>query len=137
MANKLVIRKHFQPFKPTLRPENNDSKTRPNMALSLRQIMNKHGVGGIFANGKEPLYYGDVEMPTLEKMDLADVRILQEQIEEKIALARAKQLEAKDKKDRSDREKQVEELAEKKAQELLSRKRFTDPKDKGDPEPNK
>lgn len=100
--------------------------TTPNLAMSIRTILNKHGLGGVFPQGKEPIYEGNVIVPRIETMDLADVKILQEQIEERIALQRKAELDAKDaakrKADKEAYDKHVEEAAKK----LAEKKRFKD-----------
>lgn len=124
----------FYPRK--LEPENNVGKTVPDMSLTIRQILNKHGVGGIFSNGKTPIYLGDVELPNIEMMELADIKVLEEQVMERIAIRRKEELEAKEAEIKRRKEAEVDRLAQQKMEEYLTRKRFVDKGTTPTPNPN-
>lgn len=105
-------------------PERLIGDTVPDKSMSLREILDRHKRGFTFADGKVPIYTGEIELPDLNTMDLSDVQILKEQVEERIAQDTARRREEEDKKRKEAREKEIDAAADRKLEERMAKKRF-------------
>lgn len=72
---------------PKTRYEKNIGKslTRQGDSLSVETIYKRFAAGMTVTGAKEALYYGDVVMPNLRKMDFSQIQDMQNEIRERIA----------------------------------------------------
>lgn len=64
-------------------PYENKSKTQPNMALSVKEILNKYAQGGRI-NAVPGVYTGEDLLPDIRRMDMVDIDDLKAQNDHKI-----------------------------------------------------
>lgn len=61
------------------------SQTVPNQTMSLKTILERYAKGlPITGNPNEPVYYGDENMPDLNKMDISEIHDLKEAVKSDI-----------------------------------------------------
>lgn len=78
-TNRLLVKtqynKHFFPdyYETNYQP----SETVPNQSLSLKTLLDRYARGlPLSGNASEPAYYGDEEMPDLNRMDISEIHDL-------------------------------------------------------------
>lgn len=66
--------KHFTP-----------SQTVPDQTMSMRELLDRYARGLPLAGAKEPMYYGEEDLPDLHRLDLAEIQELKEANKQRIA----------------------------------------------------
>lgn len=80
------------------------SKTVPDQTMSMRELLDRYARGLPLAGAKEPMYYGEEDLPDLNRLDLAEIQELKEANKQRIADQQAdlqRQRDAKAKKTNS------------------------------------
>lgn len=107
----------YNPIKVTGEINNEPSLTRPNEAMSIREIMVRF-TRGLPIDQKVPLYEEDQFLPDVRHMDLADVQTLREQVAQDIENKKAK-VEQEHKENITKKELQAQEAKKLERQALL------------------
>lgn len=61
------------------------SQTVPDQTMSMRQLLDRYARGLPLAGAKDPLYYGEEDLPDLNRLDLAEIQELKEANKQRIA----------------------------------------------------
>lgn len=106
------------------------SQTVPDQTMSLRILLERHAKGlPVTGNNAEPLYYGDEQMPDLNRMDISEIHDLKNavkaDIEQKKLALHQQQQAAKE----AAEQKRLDDLVEKRAQEKRDKEK-SDSKEK-------
>lgn len=60
------------------------SKTVPDQTMTMRQLLDRYARGLPLAGAKEPVYYGEEDLPELHRLDLAEIQELRESNKQRI-----------------------------------------------------
>lgn len=115
-TNRLLVKNQYNKhFFPDYHERNSQpSETVPNQTLSLKTLLDRYGRGlPLTGNAQEPQYYGDEEMPDLNRMDISEIHDLKKQTSEYIRQMRENEQTAAAAKSKADQEKHINDLVEK------------------------
>lgn len=99
------------------------SETVPDQTLSLRTILERYAKGlPITGNKSEPLYYGDEDMPDINKMDISEIHDLKKAVESDIQQKKAELQNQQDAAIKAANEKRLNDEVEKRIKDKESKK---------------